>query len=131
MGSYWREAGPVGTAALCWGVVEKTCSFVRFANRVGGRFRSRGGRIMPSESAIVEALAEENNVGERIVNGKNDHGGEDALKDSAKDVEDISEEPDDDELDRQGVGIASLEVLDDLRGEDDDPASNRDGTANS
>lgn len=32
-----------------------------------------------------------------------DHGGENALKDSTKDIEDISSEPDDDELKRESI----------------------------
>lgn len=49
-----------------------------------------------------------------------DHRGEDALEDGAEDVEDITEEPHDDELYRESFGAASLEVLEDLWREDDD-----------
>lgn len=49
-----------------------------------------------------------------------DHCGKDALKDSTQDIEDIAEEPHDDELDRESFGTAPLEVLEDLRREDND-----------
>jgi hypothetical protein len=48
------------------------------------------------------------------------HGGKDSLQDSPEDVEDISQEPSDDELNRKGISAVSLEVLYDLRGEYDD-----------
>lgn len=49
-----------------------------------------------------------------------DHCREDALKDGSENIEDIAEEPYDDELNRESLGAAPLEVLEDLRGEDDD-----------
>jgi hypothetical protein len=36
------------------------------------------------------------------------------LKDGTKDIEDISSQPDDDELERQAIGTASSEVLNNL-----------------
>lgn len=48
------------------------------------------------------------------------HGGQDALKNSAQDIEDIANKPNYDELHGEGIGAAALEVLDDLWGEDDD-----------
>jgi hypothetical protein len=47
------------------------------------------------------------------------HGWEHALKDSANNIENISKEPDNDELDGEGIRVATLEVLDNLRGEND------------
>jgi hypothetical protein len=47
------------------------------------------------------------------------HGGEHTLQDGAEDIEDIAEEPNNDELDREGIGGASLEILYDLRREND------------
>lgn len=48
------------------------------------------------------------------------HRGQDALQDRAQDVEDIADQPDDDELDREPIGITLAELLYDLRREDDD-----------
>lgn len=42
------------------------------------------------------------------------------MQKGSQDVEDIADEPYNDELHGEGVGAASLKVLDDLRGEDDD-----------
>ena len=55
-----------------------------------------------------------------LVNRATDHRGKDTLEDGAENVEDITEEPHDDELYRESFGTAALEVLEDLRGEDDD-----------
>ncbi len=52
--------------------------------------------------------------------GKTYHGGQNTLHDGADNVEDISEQPNNDELDRQGIDIAALKVLENLGGEDDD-----------
>jgi hypothetical protein len=52
-------------------------------------------------------------------NGGTYHGGEHTLQDGAEDIEDIAEEPNNDELDREGIGGASLEILYDLRREND------------
>jgi hypothetical protein len=51
--------------------------------------------------------------------GSTNHGGEHALEDGAQNIEDIAEQPDNDELDRQRIRGASLEVLYDLRREYD------------
>jgi hypothetical protein len=48
------------------------------------------------------------------------HGGEHTLQDSAQNVEDIAQEPNYDELHRECVCAALLEIFDDLRGENDD-----------
>lgn len=47
------------------------------------------------------------------------HGGENSLQNGSEDIEDISQEPSNDELNRKGIGAAALEVLYDLRREDD------------
>lgn len=47
------------------------------------------------------------------------HGRENSLQDRSQNVEDISQKPDDDELDRKSIGAASLEILYDLRREYD------------
>lgn len=70
-----------------------------------------GRRVAPGESAIVKALAEEDEIGDRIVDGENDlesrwvsnwrlgegaknaksyHGRQDALQDSTQNIEDIA-----------------------------------------
>lgn len=41
------------------------------------------------------------------------------MHDGADDVEDIAQQPHNDELDREGIGAAALKVLDNLRREDD------------
>lgn len=50
------------------------------------------------------------------------HSWQNTLQDGSEDVEDIAEQPDDDELDRESIGASALEVLDDLRREDNDCA---------
>lgn len=89
--------------------------------------RGRDDLVLPREAPVVEALSEEDYVGDGVVDGQDDHGGQDALQDCAEDVEDIAGEPDDDELEGQSVGCAAAEVLDDLGAEDDDPACDGDG----
>lgn len=48
------------------------------------------------------------------------HGGKNSLQNCPENVEDISQEPNNDELNRESISAVSLEVLDDLRGEYDD-----------
>lgn len=50
------------------------------------------------------------------------HSWQNTLQDGSKDVEDIAQQPDDDELDRESIGASALEVLDDLRRKDNDCA---------
>jgi hypothetical protein len=47
------------------------------------------------------------------------HGRKNSLQDRSENVEDISQKPNNDELNRKSVGAASLEVLYDLRREYD------------
>ena len=73
--------------------------------------------IAPGETAVVEALCEENEVGDGVIYREDDlgqkvssirnqlacgmityHRGENILQDSAQDVEDISEQPDNEKL---------------------------------
>lgn len=81
--------------------------------------------IAEAEAGIVEVLAQQDNVGQRVVYGQNEHCRQDMLKHGTEDVEDVAEQPDDDEFDTQPFRRASAEVLNDLRTEDDDPT--RDG----
>jgi len=53
------------------------------------------------------------------------------LKDGAQDVEDIPEEPNNDEDEREAIGGRATEILNDLRGEDHDPACYRYGPISS
>lgn len=53
------------------------------------------------------------------------------MEDCAEDVEDIAEEPDDDEGEGEAVGGGAAEVLDYLRGENNDPAGNGYGSGGS
>lgn len=91
-------------------------------------FRSRRWRwwrrhIVPQgEAPVVEALHHQDDVGNGVVDGEDDHGGQHALQHGAQDVEDIAQQPHDDELDRQAFRAAAAEVFDDLGREDDDPA---------
>ena len=55
--------------------------------------------VAESETTIVEDLENQNNVGQGVVDGQYDHGGQNTLKDGAQDVEDIADKPDDDECD--------------------------------
>lgn len=75
------------------------------------------------EAAVVEALTEQDDVGERVVDGEDNHGRENALEHGSEDVEHIAGKPDDDEEEGEAVGRTAPEVFDDLRGEYDDPAS--------
>lgn len=56
--------------------------------------------VAQGETAVVETLTQQDDVGQGVVDGQDDHGGEDALEDGAKDVEDVAGQPDDDEDDR-------------------------------
>lgn len=86
-----------------------------------------GDMVSQGEAAIVEDLAQKHNVGESVVDGENDHGGQNALQDGAEDVEDISSEPDDDEDDRQSFGRAAAEVFNDLGRKHHHPTRDGDG----
>ena len=48
------------------------------------------------------------------------HCRQNTLQDSTEDVKDISHQPYNDKLNRESVGTAALEILNDLRREDDD-----------
>lgn len=80
--------------------------------------------VRESKAAVVEALSEENDIRKGIVNRQYGHGGKNSLEDSTEYVEDITQQPDDDEDERQAVGGVTAEVFDDLRREDDDPTRN-------
>lgn len=92
-------------------------------------FLGAGGHdlVSPGKAPVVKHLAEQHHVGDGVVDGEDEHGGQDALEDGAEDVKDVAEEPDDDELEREAVGGGALEVLDDLGGEDYDPTGDGDG----
>lgn len=90
--------------------------------------RGRDDLVLEGEAPVVEALPQQDHVRDGVVYGQYNHGGQDALEHGAQYVEDIAEEPDDDEVQGEAVGGAAAEVLDDLRAEDDDPASNGDGS---
>jgi len=89
---------------------------------------------MPGKSSVVEALKQKNDIGDCIIYGKDSlrhqlakpyncaelgsvhyHGRKDSLEHGSEDVEDITEQPYYNELYRQPIGTASLEVLYDLR----------------
>ena len=74
--------------------------------------------VVPGEAAVVETLAEEDDVRQQVVHGQNDHGRQDALKDAANDIEEVAQAPDDDELYGEGLGATAAEILEDLGGED-------------
>ncbi len=130
-----QVVGPVGAAALAVDRLRpgyQPRSLVRLVDAAPAGFVVLGGRgrdlVLPREATVVEALEHEDDVGDGVIYGEDDHGGQNSLQDGAKDVEDIAEQPDDDKLDRKALGAAPAEVLDDLGGEDDDPARNGDGT---
>ena len=82
----------------------------------------RGFRVIPQrEAPVVKALRQEHDIGDGVVDGEDDHCRQDILQNGAENVEDVAEEPDDNEVQRQAIGGAAAEVLDDLGGEDDDP----------
>lgn len=101
-------AAAVGTAAVALGLGWWGCR--------------RGHVVSQGKAAVVEALGQQDHVGDGVVDGENDHGGQHALQHGAQNVEDIAEQPDDDKLDGEAFGAAAAEVLDDLGREDDDPA---------
>lgn len=126
-----REAGPVraASAMVVWSA-EKGSVFVNMRRGRGcrgsvavclGEGWSR--LVAPRESAVVEQLAEQYNVGNGVVYRQDDHCGKHSLQYSAEYIEYISQQPNDDELNGEGIGAASLEVLYDLRREHDNPTS--------
>jgi len=54
--------------------------------------------VVPSKAAVVEALAEQDYVCYRVVDCEDDHRGQNSLEHCAENVEDITGEPDDNEL---------------------------------
>lgn len=50
---------------------------------------------------VHQTLQEQQNVGQGVVDGEDDHGGDDLLEDGSEHIEDVSNEPDDDEGERQ------------------------------
>jgi len=79
--------------------------------------------IRQRKPPIVEALAQQHYIRDGIVDSQYCHGGKHALEDGAEYVGDIAKEPDDNELEGEAVGGGAPKVLDDLGGEDYDPAS--------
>lgn len=67
-------------------------------------------------NAMLAGVEPRSAAGERQVY----HCRQNALHDGANDVEDITQQPYNDELDRESICAAALEVLYDLRREDDD-----------
>lgn len=49
-----------------------------------------GGLVGEPEAAVVEALREQDGVGEGVVHGQDDHGGQHALQHGAQDVEHVA-----------------------------------------
>jgi len=133
VGVVWVVVLVVLVVLLMW-MRQQRGAFGRLADVVGSRLRGRRQLVAPGETAVVEALGQQDNVGYRVVDGQDDlrgpcqpagtsnggaratyHGGKDTLQDGAEDVKDIAQQPDDDELYGEAVGIALLELLDDLR----------------
>ena len=81
-----------------------------------------GGCIRQSKAPVVEALGEENDIGDSIVDGQDDHRGLNFLQDGSEDVEDIAEEPGDKEEQGEAIGRGAPEILDDLRAKYNNPA---------
>jgi hypothetical protein len=82
---------------------KETSPFSCFTIAIGVRPRFWD-HIPPGKASIIKALDQENDIGDRVVGGKNDHGRQNALKDGAEDVEDIPGQPNDDELEGQPIG---------------------------
>jgi len=96
--------------------------------------------VTQSEAAIVEALAEQDDVGQGVIDCENDlklsvgvalemgsraqthHSRQHLLCYSTNDVCEITEEPYYDKLDAETLSTASPEILDDLRRENHNPA---------
>lgn len=87
--------------------------------------------IPQPETRIIKILRQQHNIRQRIINRQNQHRGQNILQYSAKNIEDISEKPDDDEFHTQTLGRTSPEIFDDLGREDDDPAGDGNGAADS
>ena len=120
-------------------IIQKGRPLVCLSRRIGARAHAislgcwwRWGRfhhlVLQCEALVVEALRQQHDIGDSIVDGQYDHSGEDILEDGAEDIKDVADEPDDYELQGQAVGGAATEVLDDLRGEYDDPGGDGYGT---
>ncbi len=52
--------------------------------------RREGGVVLPCKALVVEALAQQDDVGDGVVYGEDEHRRQDALEDSAEDVEDVA-----------------------------------------
>lgn len=50
----------------------------------------RNNLVVPGKAAVVEALTQKYNIGEEVVHGENDHCWQDALKDAADDIEEVT-----------------------------------------
>jgi hypothetical protein len=82
--------------------------------------------VRQPESTVIEDLTQKDNVCQRVIYGQDDHGRQNTLKNSSEDIEDISRQPYDNEHNRKSFSRPTSEVLDDLRGENNYPACNRD-----
>lgn len=127
-----RPVRPATFAVAVEGRFDEAGSFVGLAVGVRGLLWGRRRVITPGEAFVVEALRKEDDISDGVVDSEDDlwtsvsmldspgkaeeanHGGQHALEDGAEDVEDIAHKPHDYELNGQGIGALSLEVLDDL-----------------
>lgn len=96
---------------------------VRDGRRVGvvrGRRRepAAAGAARPAagvEGVVVGALADEDEVGEAEVGGESDGGRRELRPEGAGEVGNVAEQPDKEELHREGIGALGLVVCDELR----------------
>ena len=78
--------------------------------------------VRQCEAAVVEHLDHQHDVRQRVIDRQDDHGRQHPLEHGAEDVEHISRQPDDEKHNREPLGRAPSEVLDDLRREHHHPA---------
>lgn len=68
-----RKPRPVASSTLAVKVrVNQARSLVGLAVGMGGRFRSGRGIVAPGKATVVEALREEDEISDGVVDGEND-----------------------------------------------------------
>lgn len=120
-----RFGGLRGTAVRGRVAVEQWCLLGALPSRT--LLRSVLLLLVPSlDSQVVQALRDEHQIRHAEVHGQGDHGGDESRPDCAGEVGHVADEPDEQEGERDAVGVAIGVVLDQLGHEEEDPRRERD-----
>lgn len=93
-------------------VVAVTAAQERLLDAVAGRGLGHLAHSAGVSDVVVQALGDQDEIGETEVDGEGNNGGHEASPDGAREVGDVADEPDGEEGDGNAIGRALLIVLD-------------------